>query len=144
MKFDTKKHALLLAQAIINPQAVKAAADRANPDDCEAPPCNAEMQASLAVGDLLHQGLCGMDVRWEAVSTLGAAAQHAADLHADDTADLFDYWRRKNPCKDYSAEDIARNRVYFETHSHAAQVFSAAMHDALKRYSADIKRAESL
>ena len=141
MKHELKMQALLLAQAIIDPHAVKATAERHNPDECYAPPSNAEAQASLAVGDLLDQALVGMDVRWQAPLTLCAAAQFAADKHGDDTAELFDYYR-KNIHTD--KEQAKNTREYYEAHTLAARVLSAALHDAMMRYSADIKHAESL
>jgi hypothetical protein len=141
MKHELKMQALLLAQAIINPDAVKATADSANPDEGYAPPSNAEVQASLAVNDLLDLALCGMDIRWQAPLTLCAAAQFAADKHADDTAELFDFYRKGNhPDK----EQAKITRDYYEKHSLAARILSYAIHEAMKRYSADIKHAESL
>lgn len=144
MKHELKMQALLLAQALINPHGIKAAAERHNPDDCYAPPANAEAQASLAVSDLLDQALVGMDVRWEAPATLAAAAQFAADKHGDDAGEQYEYWRKETPSEDYSAEDIEHNREYFEAHSLAAQRLSNAIAEALKRYAADISHAESL
>ena len=141
MKHELKMQALLLAQAIIDPHAVKATAERHNPDEGYAPPSNAEVQASLAVGDLLDQALVGMDVRWQAPLTLCAAAQFAADKHGDDTAELFDYYRKGiHPDK----EQAKTTRDFYEAHTLAARVLSAALHDAMMRYSADIKHAESL
>lgn len=144
MHHELNLPSFLLTQALINPHAVKAAAERANPDDCEAPPSNAEVQASLAVGDLLALASCGMDVRWKAPLTLCAAAQHAADLHGDDTAEMSGFWSGEKPSEDHKQSDINRNTEYFDAHATAAERFSAALHDAMMRYSADIKHAESL
>ena len=145
MKHELKMQALLLAQAIIDPHAVKATAERHNPDEGYAPPSNAEVQASLAVSDLLDLALVGMDVRWQAPLTLCAAAQFASDKHGDDCAELFDYWRReKRWDEDHSPEQVKHSREYYEAHTLAARVLSAALHDAMMRYSADIKHAESL
>ena len=141
MKHELKKHALLLAQALIRPDEVSSRYAATSPDECEMPPENAEVQASLAVGDLLDQALVGMDVRWQAPLTLCAAAQFAADKHGDDTAELFDYYRKGiHPDK----EQAKTTRDFYEAHTLAARVLSAALHDAMMRYSADIKHAESL
>jgi hypothetical protein len=141
MKHELKMQALLLAQAIINPDDVRSRYDATSKDECEMPPETAETQASLAVSDLLELGLCGMDVRWQAPLTLCAAAQFAADLHADNTAELFDFYRKGNhPDK----EQAKITRDFYEAHSLAAQVLSNAINEAMKRYSADIKHAESL
>jgi hypothetical protein len=144
MKHELKKHALLLAQAIVYPDDVRSRYEATSKDECEMPPETAESQASLAVSDLLDQAMCGMDVRWEAPLTLCAAAQFAADKHGDDAGEQFDYWRKEKPSTDYSAEDIAHNEAYFEAHSAAAERLSKALADAMVRYSADIKHAESL
>jgi hypothetical protein len=144
MKHELKKHALLLAQALISPDDVRSRYAATSPDECEMPPENAEVQASLAVSDLLDQALVGMDVRWEAPATLAAAAQFAADKHGDDAGEQYEYWRKETPSEDYSAEDIEHNREYFEAHSLAAQRLSNAIAEALKRYAADISHAESL
>lgn len=141
MKHELKMQALLLAQALINPHGIKSAAERHNPDDCYAPPANAGAQASEAVSDLLELALVGMDVRWEAPLTLCAAAQFAADKHGDDTAELSDYYR-KNIHPDKEQADVTR--AYYEAHTLAARNLSAALHDAMVRYSAAIKHAESL
>lgn len=145
MKHELKMQSLLLAQALINPHGIKAAAERHNPDDCYAPPANAGAQASEAVSDLLDLALVGFDVRWEAPLTLCAAAQFAVDKHGDDAAELFDYWRReKRWDEDHSPEQAKRSREYYEAHTLAARNLSAALHDAMVRYSAAIKHAESL
>jgi hypothetical protein len=141
MKHELKMQALLLAQAIINPHAVKEAAARHNPDECYAPPANAEVQASLAVSDLLDQAMCGMDVRWEAPLTLCAAAQFAADKHGDDVSELADFYRKEiHPDK----EQASNTRAFYEAHAEAAERLSKALAVAMAQYSADIKHAESL
>lgn len=145
MKHELKMQALLLAQAIVNPHAVKETAERHNPDDCYAPPTNAEVQASLAVSDLLDQAMVGFDVRWQAPLTLAAAAQFAVDMHGDDTAETFDYWRRqKRWDEDHTQEQVEHSRAYYEAHTTAARNFSAALNEAMKHYAAAIKHAESL
>lgn len=144
MKHELKRQALLLAQALIRPDEVSSRYAATNPDECEMPPETAEQQASLAVNDLLDQALVGFDVRWKAPLTLCAAAQFAADKHGDDAAELFDYWRReKRWDEDHSPEQAKRSREYYEAHTLAVRNLSAALHDAMVRYSAAIDHAES-
>ena len=144
MKHELKKHALLLAQALIRPDEVRSRYAATSPDECEMPPENAEVQASLAVSDLLDQALVGFDVRFEAPATLAAAAQFAADKHAEDAAEMSGFWSGEKPSEDHKQSDINRNTEYFDAHAQAAERFSAAIAEALKRYAADIKHAEDI